>query len=58
MQRRNSNCHTAFPTGRNRVGKTCKKPVHISFYLDRLMDKNGKPDVKKISESFKMVNYG
>jgi len=35
-----------------------ERPVHISVYLNRIMDTEGKWDKKKLCELFNTENYG
>jgi DNA polymerase III sliding clamp (beta) subunit (PCNA family) len=43
---------------RNRMGTSFGHPVHISFYLNPVLDGEGKTDRKKIVELFNTESYG
>jgi DNA polymerase III sliding clamp (beta) subunit (PCNA family) len=53
-RRKNSNRYAT----RNRVGTSFGEPVHIGFYLNHVLDGEGKTDREKIVELFNTEYYG
>jgi hypothetical protein len=57
-RRRNSNRCTTHYRIRNRVGTSFGEPVHIGFYLNPVLDNEGKTDRGKMVELFNTEYYG
>ena len=42
----------------NRMETSYGRPVHVSLYLNRIMDADGKCNKEKLHELFNIENYG
>jgi len=58
MRRRNSNRNDCNTHPEHRMKTSFERPLHISFYLNRVMDANGKCDRNRLCELFNTENYG
>jgi hypothetical protein len=57
-RRRHSNRPATPYRLRNRAGSSFGQPVHIGFYLNPVLDKNGNTDREKMVELFNTESYG
>jgi len=57
-RRRISNRHASYYNPRNRMNTSYGQPVHISFYLNPVLDMDGEPDREKIIKLFNTECYG
>jgi hypothetical protein len=57
-RRRRSNRKAGYDRPQCRVGTSLGQPVHIGFYLDSMLDENGRADREHIVELFNTERYG
>jgi len=58
MRQGDSNRNDCNPHSNHKNVTSHERPVHISVYLNRMMDAEGKCDRKKLCELFNTENYG